>query len=270
MSEREDILYLLNRENFNQNRAELIGAEIIRFIRMHWIDMEEQSAQETNNNPNFMQDKDIKYHLYPFYINWKKIEERKNTFYDAFAHFGYFGASVFSNFKTVECPFNLTYKNIIYTFSSLCYEYLMNLKDKEEDTKDAQAFMKKLPDIVMIFKLIKKKIIMYKEIPIYIIILKIYEIYYLYNVEENKLIELLKYQYLLISYLKDEEYKEIFKKYFNEKVRKIYEKMVDSFGKRFELPNSKKRYINHIKYIYESLSKSSKDNAIKNMKIQSE
>ena len=106
---------------------------------------------------------------------------------------------------------------------------------------------------------------MFKEIPIYIIVMKIYEIYFLYNVEEKKLIELLKYEYLLISYLKDSEYKEMFQKNFSEKVRKIYEKMVDTLGKQFELPNTKKKLINHIKYIYQSLSKNSKDEAIKNI-----
>ena len=78
--------------------------------------------------------------------------------------------------------------------------------------------------------------------------MKIYEIYYLYNVDEKQLIELLKYQYLLISYLKESEYKEIFDKNFSERVRKIYEKMVDKIGRQFELPSSKKRYFNHLKY----------------------
>ena len=270
MSDPEDILSYLDIESFSQNRAEEIRTEIIRFIRMHWIDNEEESAKETNNNPNFMQEKDMKYNLYPFYINWKKIEERKNSFYDTFAHLGYFGAAVFSNFKTEECPINLTYKNIIFTFSTLCYEFLTNTKDKEKATKDAEEFMNKLPNLDKIYNLIKKKIIMFKEVPIYIIIMKIYEIYFLYNVDEKKIIELLKYQYLFISYIKDEEYKEIFKKYFSEKVRKIFEKMVETLGKQFELPSTKKRYLNHIKYIYQSLSKTSKDDAFKMFKEEND
>ena len=124
---------------------------------MHYIDNEEENAQEINKNPNFMQDTDMKYNLYPFYINWKKIEERKNSFYDTFIHYGYFGAAVFSSFKVIDCPINLTYKNIIYTFSSLLYEFLVNSKDKEKDTKEAQLFMEKLPELEMIYKLIKKK-----------------------------------------------------------------------------------------------------------------
>ena len=262
MSDAEDIFSNLDFESLSQNRQyDNIRTEIIRLIRMQWMESEEEMAQYENNNPNLMKDGDMKYSLYPFYINWKKIEERKNSYYDIFVHFGYFGAAVFSSFKLEDCPINLTYKNIIYTFSSLCYDFLINSTDKEKDTKDAQLFMDKLPDLNMIYKLIKKKIVMYKEFPMYILILKIYEIYYLYNVDEKQLIELLKYQYLLISYLKESEYKEIFDKNFSERVRKIYEKMVDKIGRQFELPSSKKKYFNHLKYVYQSLSKDAKDEA---------
>jgi len=266
MSDPIDFLAQLEIESLTQNRIDNIRTEIIRLIRMHYIDHEEERAQETNKNPNFMKEKDMKYKLYPFYINWKKIEEKKNSFYDMFTHFGYFGASVFSSFKTEDCPINLTYKNIIFTFSSLLYEFLINSKDKEKDAKEVESFMDKLPALDIMFKLIQKKVVMFKEIPIYIIVMKIYEIYFLYNVEEKSLIELLKYQYLLISYLKDSEYKIMFEKNFSEKVRKIYEKMVDTIGKQFELPNTKKKFLNHLKYVYQSLSKKVKDEAINKFK----
>ena len=148
----------------------------------------------------------------------------------------------------------------------MLYEFLVNSKDKEKDTKEVELFMDKLPELGNMFKLINKKVVMFKEVPIYILVLKIYEIYFLYNIEEKNLIELLKYQYLLISYLKDSEYKEMFEKNFSEKVRKIYEKMVEKLGKQFELPNTKKKYLNHLKYVYQSLSKNAKDEAIKKFK----
>ena len=262
MSEQEDIFSHLDMESLNQNRLDNLRTEILRLIRMQWVQSEEDEAKDTNKNPNFMQDKDMKYNLYPFYINWKKIEERKNSYYDIFTHYGYFGAAIFSSFKTEDCPINLTYKNIIFTFSSLCYDFLINSKDKEKDTKEAQQFMDKLPKLENIYDLIKKKVVMFREIPMYIIIMKMYEIYFIYNIEEQNLIDLLKYQYLLISYIKDSEYKEMFEKNFSEKVRKIFGKMVDLLGKQFELPNSKKKYINHIKYVFQSLSKKAKDEAI--------
>ena len=114
--------------------------------------------------------------------------------------------------------------------------------------------MNLLPDINIIISLIKNKILMFKEIPMYILILKIYEIYYLYDKEKQKLVELMKYQYLLISYLKDNEYKKLFEKNFGEKIKSVFDKIVDTLGKKYELPNSKKKYINHIKFIYKSLN----------------
>ena len=114
--------------------------------------------------------------------------------------------------------------------------------------------MNLLPDINIIISLIKNKILMFKEIPMYILILKIYEIYYIYDKEKQKLVELMKYQYLLISYLKDNEYKKLFEKNFGEKIKSVFDKIVDTLGKKYELPNSKKKYINHIKFIYKSLN----------------
>ena len=114
--------------------------------------------------------------------------------------------------------------------------------------------MNLLPDINIIISLIKNKILMFKEIPMYISILKIYEIYYIYDKEKQKLVELMKYQYLLISYLKDNEYKKLFEKNFGEKIKSVFDKIVDTLGKKYELPNSKKKYINHIKFIYKSLN----------------
>ena len=262
MDDPEDILAYLDIETLTRRNINSIRNEIIRLMRMRYIDHEEQSSQVKNNNPNFMKDEDMKYNLYPLYINWKKIEERKNEYYDAFIHFGYFGAAFFSSFKNVESSINLTYKNLIETFSTICSEFLLNSKDKEKDSKDAKEFMKFLPDIDIVYSLIKKKVVMYKEIPIYIITLKIYEIYFLFNADEKKLIELMKHQYLLISYLKDNEYKKLYEKNFGEKIKNIFDKIVEKLGKQYELPNNKKEYINHLKYIYQSLSKKEKDDAI--------
>ena len=254
MSDSEDMLAYLDLEPLSRRNINSIRNEIIRLIRMRYIDMEVQNSQVKNNNPNFMQEEDMKYNLYPLYINWKKIEERKNEYYGIFIHYGYFGAAVFSSFKMIDYSINLTYKNIIETFSTMCSEFLLNSKDKESDSKEAREFMNLLPDINIIISLIKNKILMFKEIPMYILILKIYEIYYIYDKEKQKLVELMKYQYLLISYLKDNEYKKLFEKNFGEKIKSVFDKIVDTLGKKYELPNSKKKYINHIKFIYKSLN----------------
>ena len=58
-------------------------------------------AEDTiNKNPNFMKGKDVNFRLYPFYINWKLLEENEKGYFRIFVHFGYFGASIYSLFKT--------------------------------------------------------------------------------------------------------------------------------------------------------------------------
>ena len=141
-------------------------------------------------------------------------------------------------------------------FSTFCYDFLVSEnEDQEKDDKDLITFIHKSPEINQIYNLIKKKIIMFKEIPIYLIILKIYEIYYLYKDERIKIIDLLKYQYLLISYMTDDEFNEIFQEHFKGKVSSIFRKLVNLIGNQLELPNIRKKYINHIKYIYQSINK---------------
>ena len=109
------------------------------------------------------------------------------------------------------------------------------------------------------YRLIKKKVLMFKEIPIYLLILKIFEIYYLYKGEESKINELLKIQYLLISYLTDDEYTEIYQNHFKGKVSSLFRKLVILIGNQLELPNTRKKYINHIKLIYQSINKNIKE-----------
>ena len=78
MEDPEDIFAHLDIERLTIRNINSIRNEIIRLMRMQYIDHEEESSQVINNNPNFMKEENMKYNLYPLYINWKKIEERKN------------------------------------------------------------------------------------------------------------------------------------------------------------------------------------------------
>ena len=249
-----------NNELISRSETNLINIryELARYFQRHIEECEDLIVPETNNNPNFMHEKDMKYNLYPFYINWKKLEANENNYYDMFVHFGYFGASIYSSIKDIY-P-NITKTNIIYLFSSFCYDFLVNEnQEQEKNEKELTSFLTQLPENKIIYKLIKKKIIMFKEIPIYLLILKIYEIYFLYKIQESKLLELLKYQYLLISYMTDEEYKEIYQNHFKGRVSSLFRKLVGVFGKQLELPITKNKFINHIKYIYQSINKNIKE-----------
>ena len=262
MSESED-------NNDSENNNELISRsqtnldniqyELARYFQRYIEECEDQIVPELNNNPNFMHEKDMKFKLYPLYINWKKIEANENHYFDMFVHFGYFGASIFSIFRNIYQ--NITNKNIIYLFSSFCYDFLISQnEDQEINEKELTLFISNLPKNNIIYKLIKKKIIMFKEIPIYLIILKIYEIYYLYKDQEQNIIELLKYSYLLITYITEDEYMEIYQTHFKGKVSSIFRKLVKLIGKQLEFPNTKNNYINHIKFIYQSINKYNKEN----------
>ena len=247
---------LISRSQTNQDN---IQYELARYYQRYIEECEDQIVPELNNNPNFMHEKDMKFNLYPLYINWKKIEANENNYFDMFVHFGYFGASIYSTFRKIYQ--NITNKNIIYLFSSFCYDFLVNQnEDQEKNEKELTLFISNLPEINIIYKLIKKKIIMFKEIPIFLIIIKIYEIYFLYKDHEDKIIELLKYQYLLLTYITDDEYNEIFQTHYKGKVSSIFRKLVSLIGNQLEFPNTKKKYINHIKYIYQSINKNNKDN----------
>ena len=262
MSESEDNSESENDNEFiSQSQTNLLSIRyrLERLYQRHIEECEDLIVPETNNNPNFMHEKDMKFNLYPLYINWKKIEANENNYFDMFVHFGYFGASIYSTFRKIYQ--NITNKNIIYLFSSFCYDFLVNQnEDQEKNEKELTLFISNLPEINIIYKLIKKKIIMFKEIPIFLIIIKIYEIYFLYKDHEDKIIELLKYQYLLLTYITDDEYNEIFQTHYKGKVSSIFRKLVSLIGNQLEFPNTKKKYINHIKYIYQSINKNNKDN----------
>ena len=249
-----------NNELISRSETNLINIryELARYFQRHIEECEDLIVPETNNNPNFMHEKDMKYNLYPFYINWKKLEANENNYFDMFVHYGYFGVSVYSSFRDIY-P-NITKTNIIYLFSSFCYDFLVNEnQEQEKNEKELTSFLTQLPEKKIIYKLIKKKILMFKEIPIYLLILKIYEIYFLYKVQESKLLELLKYQYLLISYMTDDEYKEIYQNHFKGRVSSLFRKLVGVLGKQLELPITKNKFINHIKYIYQSINKNIKE-----------
>ena len=218
------------------------------------IDEDEQDEEETSENPNFMQEKNMNFRLYPFYIDWKKIEHNKQGYYHVFLKYGYLGSAVFSSFKD-KYP-SLDAKNILFILAEFVPENLViknneiNNKNEEAD-KNIKEFFDKLPNIKDLFSLIEKKIIMMKEVPLLILILKIFEIKLIISKNNDDIINVLKYEYLLISYLTDEEYNNIFTNHFKGKISKIFTKISVS-NKNYLLPKSKVGYINHIKSIYKS------------------
>ena len=223
------------------------------FFQRYIDEREDEQYKEEKTNDNFMQEKYMDFRLYPFYIDWKKIEENKTGYYRILVHFGYFGAAVFSSFK--EKYQRLDVENIIYILAGFISEYLLK---KEEDKTEALKktiidFFERMPNLDKICELIEKKVIMMKEVPLLIIILKIYEIDFILKKSNDNIEKVLKYEYLLLSYLDDEEHKEIYNSNFKGKVSKIFKKIVEEHGKNFVLAKSKMKFINNIRAIYKTI-----------------
>ena len=212
-----------------------------------------EEEHNSNANHNFMKEKDINFRLYPFYINWKKLETNESDYYHTFIHYGYFGASIYSLYKE-KYP-TLSVKNIIFILSNFISEYLLNKENKEESKKEIKDFFDKIPNLDDICQLIKNKIIMMKEVPIILIVLKIYEINFMITKNNKEIEKVLKNQYLLGNYLNDNEYSDIFKNHFRGKIIRIFNKISEDNGKEFELPKTKKQFNNHIKYVYKKYIK---------------
>ena len=236
----------------------------IRRIFMRYVEEreDEEYKEETSENPNFMQETNMKFRLYPLYINWKKIEHNEQGYYRVFLRYGYFGSAIFSSFKD-KYP-SLDAKNMFSVLAEFISENFFkkninnSLQDNkndninEEEDKKVREFFDKLPKINDIINLIENKIIMMKEVSLLILILKIYEIYFIINKYNNDIINVLKYEYLLLSYLSDEEYKDIYNNHFKGKISKIFKKISETNGKNYILPKTKLKFVNHIKSVYKS------------------
>ena len=189
-----------------------------------------------SDNENFMQEKDIKYKLYPLYINWKKIEKNNfekeiiNHHYNTYKLFGFFGEAIF------EILIESNPKNDYYTYKNFLKElYYLYKKKYTKEELDKNNFYKKLIDIYEnVVSLVKNKILVFKEIPIFLIIFKIYQSIFSSLKENKKAIESLKNQFIILSYIKNNEYGKIYKAHL----------------KDIDFPKNKKDYINRIKSDY--------------------
>jgi len=221
-----------------------------RYFFQRYIDeREDEPLKEEITNENFMEEKYMNFRLYPFYINWEKIEANESGYYRILVHFGYFGAAIFSSFK--EKYSNLDVNNVLFVLAGFISEYLLNKENKTEEAKKTiEDFFEKMPNLNDICELIEKKIIMMKEVPMLILVLKINEINFIIQKNYNEVEKVLKYEYLLMTYLSEDEYKNIYNEHFRGKISKIFKKLVDTHGKNYNLPKTKVKYINHLKSIY--------------------
>ena len=194
------------------------GDNSIIYLRRNAINIFGLEQAELNelksNNENFIKEKDIKFNLYPLFINWKKIESKsiENDYFKIFKLFGYFGEAIYEilreSLPKVDNNDYYTYKNFINELNKL---YKKEYK-KEEIEKN--NFYKKIMSINEdVISLVRNKIIIFKEIPIFLIIFKIYQSIYISLKDKKNIIESLKYQFIILSYMKTDEYDIIYNKY---------------------------------------------------------
>ena len=237
------------------SNAEELRIPFRRFFQRYIDEREDEQFKEEKTNPNFMEEKNMNFRLYPFYINWKKIEANDPGYYRILVHYGYFGAAVYSSFKE-KYP-SLDVNNVLFILAGFINEYLLKPENDKTDIikTTINDFFEKMPNLNELYELMEKKIIMMKEVPVIILILKIYEIDFILKKDDTNIENILKYEYLLLTYLTDNEYKDIYKSNFDGKVKKIFKKIVQDNGKDYILPRTKEKFINHIKSIYKNIKK---------------
>ena len=215
LNRRQRIFNIENSDNGDDEENSII---YIRRNPINIFQLEQAELKELkSNNENFIKEKDIKFNLYPLFINWKKIESKslENNYFKIFKLFGYFGEAIYEILREtlpkVDNNDYYTYKNFLNELSKL---YKKELKKEEIETNN---FYKKIISVNEdVVSLVKNKIIIFKEIPIFLIIFKIYQSIYISLNDKKNSIDSLKYQFIILSYIKNDEYDIIYNKYLKQ------------------------------------------------------
>ena len=260
--------------NSNESNEENVQApdddfeERLRYyLSIFYGERQGQEINDNSSNANLMKDWDLNFRKYPLYINWKKLEKTKEGNYEIFVKYGCFGSSVYTSLKA-KCP-ALSYKKFLLDFCLMVKDFILKQNKTEEDISLGKRLMENLPDLEVIFSLIKNKVILFREMAIFIIVLKIYEICYYGNEDgfvgviknrSDTLIAILKHLFILLNYLSSSEYEEIYAENFKGKIEEDCIKILaESKGRLYELPKTKKKFIEHIKYVYKAFKKTKKE-----------
>ena len=210
-----------------------------------------------SNNECFANENNIKYNLYPLYINWKKIESKSlnNSYYNVFKLFGFFGEAIFNIIKEANDE-DKDYYNHRNFLSELNFYNTKNYSMKE--IKENRFFKRLISIYDDVISLIKNNLILYKEISVYLIVMRLYENYFLTIDDTTNALEVLKMQFKIISNMKDNDYKKIYNAYYK-KVNRDDSNDIWRHDRKSKLPKSKESYINYIKIVYKKLNIKNKE-----------
>ena len=210
-----------------------------------------------SNNECFVNENNIKYNLYPLYINWKKIESKSlnNSYYNVFKLFGFFGEAIFNIIKEA----NDEDKDYYHHRNFLSELNFYNTKNYSmEEIKENRLFKRLIRIYEDVISLIKNTLILYKEISVYLIVMRLYENYFLTIDDTTNALEVLKMQFKIISNMKNNEYKKIYKAYYK-KVNRDDSNDIWGHDRKSKLSKSKESYINYIKIAYKKLNIKNKE-----------
>lgn len=210
-----------------------------------------------SNNECFANENNIKYNLYPLYINWKKIESKSlnNSYYNVFKLFGFFGEAIFNIIKEANDEDN-DYYNHRNFLSELNFYNTKNYS--KEEIKENRFFKRLISIYDDVISLIKNNLILYKEISVYLIVMRLYENYFLTIDDTTNALEELKMQFKIISNMKDNDYKKIYNAYYK-KVNRDDSNDIWRHDRKSKLPKNKESYINYIKIAYKKLNIKNKE-----------
>ncbi len=202
-------------------------------------DMENAIYNSNENFKQFSKENDMNFRDYPFPINWVDIENDENEFYDILSKYGYFGVSIYTSLNKFK---KVSSNNLIVLISELFCNY-----SKQENIELLKEFIFSLSQTPeKISQMIDNKLILVKEIPVYLIILIIYEIFYFkfdeeqyFNYKKQKIV--LKSQYNLLNMINDDEYSSIFNEFFKGKPLQNLSKL------DYKIEKERKKYLKHIK-----------------------
>lgn len=207
-------------------------------------DEENEFNNQNNTNNNFIKDNQIDFRDYPLKINWEQVENDKLSYYSILNKFGYFGVSLYTSL--IDYDKKLTIENFITNVVEIIYRIF-----KKNKKKEIENFIKILPSLNNIKFLINQKMILFKELPAFIIIFKVYELYLtkyinkFYDCNEYKLLLLI--QFKIIKLINDEEYKKIIETHFKGRPSKTFELLGIVFHKE------KKQYEDYIKKVFRKI-----------------
>lgn len=236
-------IYNISPTNREALLAHLRELSIIRSRRrMRYSDL---SDDENENNHN---ENEMDFRTYPISINWYEVENDKKDYFGILEKFGYIGVALYSALDTYK-GIKLTSDHFLFTI----FEFFSNLYKNSKSEETLNNFIKILPSPKLIKSVISKKQFMMKEICVFVVLFKIFEIYHAkYDIPTYEVLgnEVMAGEQLFCDNITEGEWRVAYEEIKgNENLEKIATTMNSKFYP------TKQMFINHLKILKSKLNK---------------